>query len=119
MHLPPKPYQEDLDRCGWVLTGECRKPDPNRHEYFCCLMDDCFMPWSSQTGKATSHEIYGENRWIIEPKPLKKHKVHYDKKGDYEKGLCGSFAPYTYRRTNDKEKVTCEKCIKMIRINNE
>ena len=110
---PPKPSKKDMDRFGWFLTGECRKPNPNRWESFCCLTE-FFMPWSSQTGKATVHEIYGENRWIIEPKPVKPYKIHFQIVGNYELGLCGSFAPYTYRRTNDKNRVTCKRCIKML-----
>jgi len=113
MKNPPKPNKEDLEYWGWLLTGECRKPNPNRWEAFCCLVD-VFMPWSSQTGKTTNHELYGENRWIIEPKPTKPYKVHFEKTGSYELGLCGSFAPYTYRRTGNKSKVTCKRCLKML-----
>jgi len=76
---PPKPRQEDLDHWGWLLTGECRKPDPNRWESFCWFsLFGEFMPWSSQTGKATYHPLYGENRWIIEPRPVKAYKLHLE-----------------------------------------
>lgn len=113
---PPKPLQEDLDYFGWLLTGECRKPDPNRWESFVVLFEknEVFMPWCSLTGKATYHQLYGENRWIIEPSPVKPYKVHFEKEDSYELGLCGSFAPYTYRRTNNKNKVTCKRCLKIL-----